>query len=332
MQPLLLHLRYMSCMYATIDCDECHMDFICYLHPGWKPLIRPAEATRSWMDEAPEAFAYRCLPLNIANQHGWEILCPCTFDACWNGGKATEDVAIRLPREVDQDTAPVSLFGQGVLTFHIMGLFRTPPGWNLWVSGSPNRPKEGIYPLTGVIETDWSPYTFTMNWRFVRRNHWVRFEREEPIAFIFPLQRTALERVQAKFVPLETNPPLLEAFTAWSRSRTDFHALVSKDPPPSGSARWQKRYYRGIDMDDRLGTPDHRTKLRIAPFVPGEPSEAEPLTIDTDAESVTAVLRGFAEGVRAGESPGRLAGRLAPLGLSEEVLHRICENVYAAAG
>ena len=45
------------------------MDFICYLYPGWDPLVRPAEATRPWMDATPESFAYRCLPLNIANAH-----------------------------------------------------------------------------------------------------------------------------------------------------------------------------------------------------------------------------------------------------------------------
>jgi hypothetical protein len=28
------------------------------------------------MDASPEAFAYRCLPLNIANAHGWGILTP----------------------------------------------------------------------------------------------------------------------------------------------------------------------------------------------------------------------------------------------------------------
>jgi hypothetical protein len=46
---------------------EALVDLICYLHSGWKPHIRPAEATRQWMTETPEAFAYRCLPLNIAN-------------------------------------------------------------------------------------------------------------------------------------------------------------------------------------------------------------------------------------------------------------------------
>jgi uncharacterized protein DUF6065 len=61
------------------------MDLICYLHPGWRPLIRPASAKRDWMDQTSESFAYRCLPLNIANAHGWELLNPCAFDACWNG-------------------------------------------------------------------------------------------------------------------------------------------------------------------------------------------------------------------------------------------------------
>jgi Family of unknown function (DUF6065) len=29
---------------------------------------------RAWMDATDQRFAYRCLPLNIANAHGWEIL------------------------------------------------------------------------------------------------------------------------------------------------------------------------------------------------------------------------------------------------------------------
>src|ERR1700727_1164499 len=71
------------------------MDLICYLHPGWAPLIRPAPASRRWMDDTPESFAYRCLPLNIANAHGWEILSPCAFDAIWTGETGTDAVTIR---------------------------------------------------------------------------------------------------------------------------------------------------------------------------------------------------------------------------------------------
>ena len=139
------------------------MDLICYLHPAWRPLLRPAPATRAWMDATSEAFAYRCLPLNIANAHGWELVSPCGFEARWNGGALAGDVVIRLDPGADPAHAPVALFGQGVLTFHVEGIFRTPESWNLWVSGPPNQGKDGIAPLTGVIETDWSPYTFTMN-------------------------------------------------------------------------------------------------------------------------------------------------------------------------
>ena len=36
------------------------------------------------------------------------------------------------------------------------------------VQGPINRPKDGIAALPGIIETDWSPYSFTMNWMFTR--------------------------------------------------------------------------------------------------------------------------------------------------------------------
>jgi hypothetical protein len=247
------------------------MDLICYLHPGWEPLIRPAEATREWMTNTPESFAYRCLPLDIANAHGWEILWPFGFSACWVGGVGTDAVLIHTPPNADPNRMPVSLFGQGVLTFHIQGLFRTPPGWNLWVGGSPNRPKDGIYPLTGIVETDWAPYTFTMNWKFTRPNHWVRFEAGEPICFVFPVQRGHLEAITPKLVPMTDAPDVMRQFNEWSRSRNAFHEKMATETPQSGSDKWQKDYYRGVDADSRAATPDHQTKLRLAPFAPPEP-------------------------------------------------------------
>jgi Family of unknown function (DUF6065)/Cupin-like domain len=259
------------------------MDLICYLHPGWEPLIRPAEATREWMDRTPESFAYRCLPLNIANAHGWEILSPCTFDAVWNGGNGTRDVSIDLTPGTDPQRAPVSIFGQGILTFHVEGIFRTPPGWNLWIGGSPNSPKDGIFPLSGVVETDWSPFTFTMNWRFTRRDYRVRFERGEPFCFVFPVRRGYLDHVTPRLVAMTEAPDLLEQFKAWSKARDEFHANVTRNPPKTPADRWQKHYYRGVDMTERSPIADHATKLRLAPFAAGggatiraEPADAGP--------------------------------------------------------
>jgi len=248
------------------------MDLICYLHPGWAPLIRPAEATREWMDRTPESFAYRCLPLNIANAHGWEILSPCTFEAAWNGGSGTGDIAIALAPGSPAQRAPVSIFGQGVLTFHVEGIFRTPPGWNLWVGGSPNQPKDAIQPLSGVIETDWSPYTFTMNWRFTRAHQRIRFDAGEPFCFVFPVQRGYLDRVTPRFVSLADASEVMEQFKAWSKARDEFHARVAREPPKTPADRWQKHYYRGIDMTGRVPAADHATKLRLKPFVAGGPA------------------------------------------------------------
>ncbi|MDR2857638.1 MAG: cupin-like domain-containing protein [Novosphingobium sp.] len=238
-----------------------------YLHPGWAPLIRPAPATRPWMDATPQSFAYRCLPLNIANAHGWEVLAPCGFEAEWSGGAEPAAVTIR-PDDAGANTRhmPEALFGSGIITFHIEAIMRTPPGWNLWVGGSPNRAKDGIAPLGGVIETDWSPFTFTMNWRFTRPNLPVRFEAMEPFCFLFPVQRGALESFDPVFAPLDADPATAGRFAAWSKARDAFHARIRAEPPAKTGDHWQKHYYRGVDVSGEALVDDHQSKLRLKPF------------------------------------------------------------------
>jgi len=303
------------------------MDLLCYLHDGWQPLIRPAEPTRAWMDATPAAFAYRCLPLNIANAHGWEILTPAGFSAYWRGGSDTGEVIIRPDKGMQAAAVPVSLFGQGTLTIHVQGLFRTPPGWNLFVSGSPNSAKDGIAALSGVIETDWSPYTFTLNWRFTRRNHWVRFEAGEPVGFIQPTLREALERMEPKLVPLADNPEAARQFTAWSQSRTAFQAEVARDAPVTGAEQWQKRYYRGLDMDGRQGAADHQAKLRLKPFTAGTPEEATTQTLQLDVERLGVALGELAASLRDGT--GFEADRLAAAGLPQALAERLLRSARA---
>ncbi len=250
-------------------------DLVCYLHPGWAPLIRPAPATRAWMDATPESFAYRCLPLNIANAHGWEVLNPHGFEAVWNGGTGTDAVTITPDVGGTPERMAVSLFGQGIVTFHVEGILRTPPGWNLWVTGSPNRQKDAIAPLSAVVETDWSPFTFTMNWRFTRPHTPVRFEAMEPFCFVFPVQRAAIETFKPRLAPIEEDPALLDRFKDWSRGRDAFQERMRREPPATPADRWQKHYYRGVDASGQALIKDHRAKLRLKGFdasaVPGAP-------------------------------------------------------------
>jgi hypothetical protein len=246
------------------------MELTCYVYHGWDTRIRPASPKRAWMEQSNDRFAYRCLPLAIANAHGWEILSPCGFEARWKGGLNVEDVEVRLDPGADPATAPASLFGQATVSFHAGGLFRTPPGWNLWISGPPNEQKDGIAPLSGVVETDWSPYSFTMNWRFTRPDHWVRFEENEPICFFFPVQREAIESFEPVVRPIWEDPELEAQYRKWSFGRADFQEWVARTRPTAPADQWQKLYYRGVDAREQPGPEDHRTKLRLEPFRDGD--------------------------------------------------------------
>ena len=241
-------------------------ELLCYVREGWAPRIAPASPKRDWMTGTPESFAYRCLPLAVANAHGWEVLSPCGFSARWNGGVDAGSVEIVLDLGADPKKAPHSLFGTGTITFHVEGIFRTSEGWNLWVAGPPNAVKDGIAPLGGVIETDWSPYTFTMSWRFTRPDVWIRFEENEPFCFFFPTPRGVVERAKPELRPMEDQPELLATYDGWSAARADFQDWVRRTRPTAPADQWQKLYYRGLNPDGSPGASDHESKLRLSPF------------------------------------------------------------------
>lgn len=226
--------------------------------------IRVAPLERAWMDESKGAFAYRCLPLTVANQLGWELLCPVAFTAVWDGRIDGDAVSIRFH---DAETVAIcSHFGSGVVTFRPGLLFRTPPGHDLWVSGPVNRAKDGIAPLEGLIETDWLPFTFTMNWRFTRPDHEVTFEAGEPIARVVPYPRGYAEGFAPTLRAIESDEKLGEQYRTWRASRTAFIKELDEDAPEVGRARWQKHYTLGTThAGERVA--DHRTKIVLRPFV-----------------------------------------------------------------
>jgi hypothetical protein len=144
---------------------------------GW------ADWRRDWMDETPSKFAYRCLPLTIANQTGWFVRNPVGFTATWRG--RPEAGAIDFLFDTNAPTwAPWinNQFGQGVITWNTPFLFRTKPeGSRLLIIGPANSFKHAIQPLTAIIESDWISMSFTMNWKFTAAHVPVRFEVGEPL-------------------------------------------------------------------------------------------------------------------------------------------------------
>ena len=243
------------------------MKLVAHVIDGHRVEIRPAPVERDWMEGTNQRYAYRCLPLNIANAFGWEVLCNSGFVAIWNG-KPTNDAIIIQPDP--GTTAPaVSHFGHGILTFHLPCLFRTDSGDSLMVQGPVNRPKDGIAALAGVIETDWSPYSFTMNWIFTRPGVAVRFDKGEPYCHIFPVRCGAMESIAPELKLLSDDPELKRQHEAWTASRASFNTDLKRPGSGAQAEKWQKLYYRGLDPGGNPTEAEgHRTRLRLRPFKP----------------------------------------------------------------
>jgi hypothetical protein len=245
--------------------DDNRAKLTAYGLPRQPFIIRPAPHERDWMDATDQRYAYRCLPLAIANAHGWEMLNPMGFSAYWTGQNGTDAIVIRPDGE--GHVPAVSHFGYGIVTFHISAVFRTQPGYDLMVQGPINRPKDAIAPLTGVVETDWTPFSFTMNWQFTRANTVIRFEQNEPFCHIFPTKRGELEAIEPEYRSIEDNPELKAEFDAWTASRSNFLATLHTPNSDASAKKWQKHYYRGQNLEGAaIAGEEHRTKIRLKPF------------------------------------------------------------------
>lgn len=215
------------------------------------------------MDEAKHA--YRCLPLTMANTAGWELQNPIGFEAEWDGGPSVECLDVSFDDDAHAEYVK-SHFGFGILTIHPGWLFTTPPGFNILAQGSPNFIKDGIQPLTGLVETDWLPFSFTMNWRFSRPGR-VRFEAGEPLCFISILQPALMASAQPVERSLDENPELKSEYEAWSRSRREFNHGLRDGDPEIRAAGWQRNYHRGITPTGAPAPQTHASKRRMRPLL-----------------------------------------------------------------
>jgi hypothetical protein len=245
------------------------------------PLVT-APLQRDWMDATGQHFAYRCLPPVMANQAGWLILNPVDFTACWNGGPGRDDLRLDFgdvpspdpysfqlwdgaPQLRPPDNRITSHFGSGVLTINLPYLFRTPPGVNLWVKGPSNWVKDGACPLEGIVETDWSAATFTMNWKLTRPGLAVRFARGEPVCMLVPVPRGLAEGLRPRQLPLRDDLDLQAAYDAWKGRRDEFLQGLREQDPAAIERSWQKDYFQGRGPDDSRFA-GHQTQMRLQEF------------------------------------------------------------------
>lgn len=231
---------------------------------GEPPELVPAPIHRDWMGQTRDSFANRCLPLLIANQAGWHVLSPHTIRATWNG--SPEIHGVRIERlEGPEPHLAMSHFGHGILTFSIPFLFRTPPGFNLLTRGPANLPKDGAYPLEGIVETDWTTATFTMNWQLLQPHRPITFCRGEPIAMLVPMRRGELESLEPELRGIYDDKEVAQGFLDWRKSRAQFIEDLPKKGTSANQAAWQKDYVHGRSTDGSVAT-EHQRKLTLRTF------------------------------------------------------------------
>ncbi len=251
------------------------MKLMCYQIGSEPSPLAPGRPDRDWMDAFAERHPYRCLPLVVANTTGWELISPVSFTASWNGGTQSKDIRI----DADGDTTPeqlkahvVSHFSGGVLTFHTGYLFRTEPGWDIWVGGPPNQIKDGIQALAGIVETDWLPFPFTMNYRFTRPGM-ASFKKGEPYALIMPIPHAAIDEIEPVIKRIEDEPELNEEYLAWGESRTSFLEKLKQRDEAAKRQGWQRDYFHGRTPQGVEGPESHINRRRLKPPRPAREDE-----------------------------------------------------------
>lgn len=219
---------------------------------------------RDWMDTTPSKYAYRCLPLTMANQTGWWVRNPVGFWATWNGNRSANTIRFEFDTPGDDWKKTVtSQFGEGIITWTTPFLFRTKPiGSRLLIMGPANHFKQNLHPLTAVIESDWISMSFTMNWKIMTPNEPVRFDVGEPLFQAIPLAGNVcadLQNARVTYQRLFDDPAVHASYVKWSAERNKFHEQKAAGELKGDD--WQKDYFKGQDATGREGSPSHMTKI-----------------------------------------------------------------------
>lgn len=224
----------------------------------------PARRHRDWMDAFNDRHPYRCLPLAIANTFGWEILCPCDVEINFTGGPKVEDITFRATDGYSHINHVIdSNFSRGIMTFYTGYLFHTEPGWQLMASGPLNDPKDGLCPLTGLIETSWLPYPFTMNWQITRPGVF-HFKKGEPFCHIVPVPEGYITDIEPEIYNLSDNPELMAEKEEFQKQRADFRKRLAEGDPEATKQAWQRHYFTGRTATGNKAPESHVNKLSLS--------------------------------------------------------------------
>jgi hypothetical protein len=222
---------------------------------GQRPIVEQAPVDREWMDNTSQGYAYRCLPMTYASRHGWCVRLLEDVEVIWDAEGDSSKVCILSGdkqnglRVVDNGT------GNGIVTFHLNAVPRTPPDWNLWIMGAPNLVIPGASPLSGVVESDWMFSSPTSNWKVTVKNKKVTFKKGDPVIFFVPVHKFELEQFTIEHHSAQDYPEInthLFEFNSWRAG------LAAE-----GKSAFGKAYTKGQRVDGSKPEWEHNHKTRL---------------------------------------------------------------------
>ena len=210
---------------------------------------------RKWMDKT-EGNAYKCVPMNVANSYGWTVLSPADFSATWDGGEAKHSLQVELSSDSPFRFA-ASEFGHGILSIVPDFIVRTSKNVSLYVRGVPNQLAIGLQPFDGIVETDWLPFTFTFNYKFIKPGK-LTIKKDQPLFTFFPIERGYIESFETRDASIYKDKEFYEDYLKYSDLREDQNS--GKDGKNSGA------YLKGRLYDKEFDIINHIKKVNVSEF------------------------------------------------------------------
>jgi Family of unknown function (DUF6065) len=221
------------------------------------PEIRQSRINRDWMDGTYKKHAYQCLPMTVANVYGWELILPHDVVAQWDGGNTVPKIL-----EGESYGGRQLAYGGivGMVSFSTGWIFGTEPGYETFISGSPNYLRDDAQALSAIIPSSWWPDEFQMNWKINKVGEPVTFEAGMPFMFFSIFESTVLENVEFTVDNLWDNQELMN-------SRAKYGDLKMKNNEENPWT-WTKGIRTGLDADGNKIGPTFTGMPKLS--VPGQ--------------------------------------------------------------
>jgi hypothetical protein len=193
--------------------------------------------------------AYFCLPLVMGNQHGFVLKSIHNIEVTWNGGQNPSDVIVNyLDKDFhDKNSSLQSIrshFGMGTITVQTTFTLKTPSGINLMTINPPNYYIDGIYHMTGVVETDNLRRDFTYNLRLTRPNYTIKISKGDIIGCFIPYPRHFIDEFQI----INANKILSEEQLEQERQCAMDHGRERAEVDKHKKYGNGRRYFNGEDV------------------------------------------------------------------------------------